>query len=407
MKKKIGLIICLLIVLMSAGCWNKKEPKDLAIVNSIIYNKTQDGTYEVTVEILDLTGSGKKSVTGGGGGGGSSGKNFVTETAKGSSYREAVANVSSSVEKTMYGGHNHVRFFTESAAKEDMAATIDYLLRDHLTDETPLMVVIKGDHPEKIYEASMGLSDSLGVYIDRMQVTQQKLSSKAVYVTTLNFMRDFFNDGKQPVAGVIQVVKSQPDKQKTEGSSEGGDNKEHVLYEGLAAFKGDKLVGFLDGSETSAYNFITGKIGMAIITVPFKNSYVVCEVTSASSDIKTKIDGDTAAIDVKIMANIRVTGCGADEDPSNPEIMKQIETAFNNDLLPQIAAVIEKAQKEFGSDIFGFGMSVHAQNPEEWKRIRKQWDQLFPTVTVSISVESNVYQTGETKDSVLSEFSED
>ena len=89
MMKKIGLIICLLIVLISAGCWNKKEPKDLAIVNSIIYNKTQDGSYEVTVEILDLSGSGKKSVTGGGSSGGSSGKNFVTETARGNSFREA------------------------------------------------------------------------------------------------------------------------------------------------------------------------------------------------------------------------------------------------------------------------------------------------------------------------------
>lgn len=396
--------MCLLIILMSAGCWNKKEPKDLAIVNSIIYNKTQDGAYEVTVEILNLSGSDKKT---GMGGGGSSENKVVTETARGNSFREALANISTLIEKTIYGGHNHVRFFTESAAKDDIAAAIDYVLRDHLTDETPLMVVIKGDHPEKIYEASMGLSDSLGVYIYRMEVTQQKLSSKSVYVTTLGFMKDFFNDGKEPVAGVVQVVKSRSDKQKTQGSSEEDESKERIQYEGLAAFKGDKLVGFLDGTETSAYNFITGQINVAIITVPFKNSYVVCEVTGASSDIKTKINAEAAAIDVKIKASIRIIGYGADEDPSNPEIMKEIETGFNNHLLPQIAAVIRKAQKEFGSDIFGFGSSVHAQNPEDWKRIKKKWGQIFPDATVTISVESNVYQTGEIKDSALSEFSED
>ncbi len=407
MKKRIGLIICILIVLISAGCWNKKEPKDLAIVNSIIYNKTQDGTYEVTVEILDLTGSGKKSGTGGGGGEGSS-KNFTTETARGSSYREALANVSTSIEKSIYGGHNHIRFFTESAAKDDMAATIDYLLRDHLTDETPLMVVIKGDEPDKIYESAIGLSDSVGVFIDSMEVTQQKTSSRSVFVTTLDFTRDFFNDGKEPVAGVVQVVKSKPEKQDTKtSSSQEGEDKERILYEGLAAFKGDKLVGFYDGAETCAYNFITGKIGVAVLTVPYKDAAAVCEIAKASTDIKTKIDGETASVDVKIKAQIRVIGFGADEDPSDPETMKKIENEFNQNLLPQIAAVIEKAQKEFRSDIFGFGQKVHAQNPEDWKRIKEQWDQIFPTATVTISVESEVVQTSETKDSVLSEFSEE
>ena len=57
-KKLFGLSICILILLMSAGCWSKKEPKDLAIVNSIIYDINDAGAYQVTVELMDLTGSG-------------------------------------------------------------------------------------------------------------------------------------------------------------------------------------------------------------------------------------------------------------------------------------------------------------------------------------------------------------
>lgn len=394
MMKKIFLMAFILIVLVSAGCWSRKEPKDLAIINSIIYNKTQDGAYEVTIEFLNL--GGEKSMKGGGGQ--SSGKKSKIETARGTSYREAVSNVSSSIEKTIYGGHNQVRFFTESAAKSDMAATIDYVLRDHLTDETPLMVVIKGDNAEKFYEASIGLSDSVGVFVDSMQSTQQQSYSRSVFVTTLEFARDFFNDGKQPVAGVIQIVN-----QKSSGESGGA----HLLYEGLAAFKGERLAGYFDGDETRAFNFITGKIGVAVITVPFKNSYVVCEATNASSDIKTKIDGDTANIEVKIETKLHMIACGANVDPSKPEIMTEIENEFNKYLLPQIAAAIQKAQKEFGSDIFGFGMNVHSQHPEDWGRIKEQWDQIFPSATVAISVESKVTESGETKNSFLYEFTEE
>jgi len=407
LKKLIGILICFLILITCTGCWNKKEPKDLAIVNSLIYNKKEDGKYQVVVEFLDLTGAGDQ------GGGESSGKKFTTETAQGASFREALANVSANVEKTIYGGHTHVRFFTESTAKGDMAATLDYLLRDHLTDETPLMVMVKGDEPEKIYESSMGLSDSVGVYIDSMQVSQQKTTSKSVFVTTLDFVKDFFDDGKQPVAGVIEIVQSESDKQessgsqKSDGGSEGGEDVNKIVYEGLAAFKEDKLVGYFNGIEARAYNFIIGDIGVAMISIPFKDSYAVCEVTDASADIKTKIEDKDATIDVKISAKIRVIADGTDENVSEPSVMKEIEGIFNNQLLPEITSAIAKAQHEFKSDIFGFGSYVHTQNPQEWKKIKEQWDDIFSNAAVNVTVESDVYQTGEMRDSVLSEFTED
>lgn len=396
MKKTIGLVLCILLVLMSAGCWNKKEPKDLAIINSIIYDRIDGSNCQVIVEFLNLNGADKKN-------GSSSGENSAIETAQGSTYREALANVSSGIEKTIYGGHNHVRFFTESAANSDMAATLDYFLRDHLTDETSLMIVIKGDQPEKIYQASIGLSDTVGVYIDSMETTQLKTTSKSIKVTTLDFLKDFFNDGKEPVAGVVEV-KSLSSSPSSESRSE---SSEKLLCEGLAAFKDDKLVGYFDGTEARAYNFITGKIGMAVVSVPFGNNYTICEVTDASSDIKTKIVENSASIDIRIKVNFRVVAIGTDKNPSQPNVMSDIEKQFNSFLLPEIAKAVEIAQREFKSDIFGFGASVHAQNPKDWERIKEEWDKIFPAATVNISVESNMFQTGEIKDSVLSEFTED
>lgn len=373
----------------------------MAIVNSIIYDEKADGIYQVTVEFLDLKGSSKK------GGGENSGKNHTTETAQGASLREALANVSASTEKSIYGGHNHVRFFTEAAARGDMAAAIDYFVRDHLTDETPLMLVIKGDHPENIYDASLGLSDSVGVYIDSLVMTQRKTSSKSVFVTTLDFLKDFFNDGKEPVAGVVEIVKSESAKQEAAGSDDKSTGQDKILCEGLAAFKDDKLVGYFNGIEARAYNLIRNKIGTAILTVPFENSTVVCEITGSSSSIKTKIDGDSAKIDIAVNATMRIIANGTPEDLSDPEKMKDVETQFNAYLLPQIADAIKKAQDEFKSDIFGFGSFVHAQHPQDWQRIKEQWGSIFPKATVNISVSSKVFQTSETKGSILSEFSED
>lgn len=400
MKKRIFLIIYILIVFLSAGCWNKREPKDLAIINSIIYDKVDNGLYQVTVEFLNLNGSGDK------GSSKSQGKNFKIETFQGITLREALANVSSSIEKTIYAGHIHARFFTETAVQDNMAATLDYLLRDHLTDETPLMVVIKGTQPEKTYEASIGLSDSVGVYIDSLSVSQQKTTSKSVFITTLDFTKDFLNDGKEPIAGVIEIIPANSESLGTEESL-GSSDKNKIIYEGLAAFKEDKLVGYFNGVETRAYNFIIGKIGSAIISVPIQNGYAICEVTNASSDIKTTIDESHAIIDISIKSKIRIIADGTDLNASDLDFMKEIQRSFNQQLLPEIASAVEKAQSEFKSDIFGFGAYAHAQNPNQWKDIKEDWNNIFSKATVNISVESSVYQTGETKDSVLSEFTEE
>lgn len=402
-KKLFGLSICILILLMSAGCWSKKEPKDLAIVNSIIYDINDVGAYQVTVELMDLTGSGNDK----GGGGESPGKKYITQTAQGNTFREALANVSANVEKIIYGGHNHVRFFTETAAHSDMAAALDNFLRDHLTDETPFMVVIKGENPEMIYKTNLGLSDSVGVFINSMATSQQKTTSKSVFVTTLDFARDFFDDGKEPVAGLVEVAKSKSENQNAASNGSEKEDQYKIIYEGLAAFKNDKLVGYFNGIETRAYNFITGNIGVALISVPIKDSYAICEVTDASSDIKANIEGKNAAIHVKIEAKMRIVANGSDVNVSEPNVMKEVEGLFNKQLLPEIIAAISKAQTEFKSDIFGFGNSVHSQHPEQWKMIKEEWGDIFPNATISVSVESSIFETGETRDSVLSEFSED
>ena len=38
-----------------------------------------------------------------------------------------------------------------------------------------------------------------------------------------------------------------------------------------------------------------------------------------------------------------------------------------------INQTIETVQKQYKSDIFGFGEAIHRSNPKEWKKIKKQW----------------------------------
>jgi len=140
------LLVCILTPVLLTGCWNQKEPNNLAILNSIVYDLRDDGQYRVIAEILNPSGPGGQE-----GGGGKSPN--LTAISQAENVRIALAQISQSIESILFGSHNKVRFFTESFMQGDMPAALDFLLRDHLTDETPLMVLIRAQDPVEIYSA--------------------------------------------------------------------------------------------------------------------------------------------------------------------------------------------------------------------------------------------------------------
>ncbi len=401
MKKRLCMILAAALAISLAGCWSRKEPKTLALVNSVIYDLGDNGGYKVTLEVINPAAQGSAKQAG-------SGKSpNITATGEASSLPEAIRNITQSLEKTIFGGHNKVRFFSERLAKKDIISIIDYLLRDHLTDENPLMVVIKGDEPEQVYSCMLGLSETVGGYLENLSETQPVMTSKSAVVKTIDFVKDYYDEGKQPVAGVVTLVEceSKPSKNTSTSGSDSGESQKQdsteqeyrIVYEGLAAFKDDKLVGYMDGIETRAYNFVTGNIESAVFTIPREDGQTVVIVDKPKADIKTEVNGDQVTVTVNIKTSMRIVQEEGVLDISKADQLKTVEAAFNAQLAEEIMAAIQKAQTEFRSDIFGFGQAVHKQHPEKWKEIKETWDDCFTCAVISVSVESAVDRSGEIK----------
>ncbi len=400
MKKRIGIFLCFVMLLVSTGCYDRVEPKELAVISSVMYDKKEDGTYQIFLEFV------KTTVTMQGGSSGTGTNTIVIS--EGEAPRIAWANGAKTIEKRMYAGHAHVRLFTEGFAQneEDMTTTLDMLLRDRLTDETPLMVVVKGEEPEKIYAADLSLSDSIGLYIHNMDYWQSGTISKGVFVTTLDFTKDFLAEGKQPVAGVIEMAESKdPSKSNLQGSSSSeGDNAKKntkIVYEGLAAFKGMKLVGYMTGAEAQAYNFITNNIRSEYFALSARSNQTGVQVLGSACKIKTTVESGAVTLDLTLTMDLVVNMEGNSAEITRIQVQRDIEQAFDAQVQQQIKAAIQKAQTEFKSDIFGFGGYVHSQHPQDWKDLKQNWDDTFAQATVHVTVDSTITKLGETEDSVL------
>lgn len=394
MKRGCCVIFCLLVFLSPSGCWSRKEPKTLALVNSALYDFSDAGGFQMMIEVLN------PAAEGGIKGGGSGKSPNITAVSEGRSVPEAIRNVSESLERTIFGGHNKVRFFSERFAKTDMISIMDYLLRDHLTDENPLMVIVRNEDPKQIYSCAIGLSDTVGDYLESMSKTQPDTTANSVFIKNLDFIKDYYSEGKQPVVGVVELVESEfkPSNNSSMDSKSAQDsskNEYRLKYEGLAAFKDDKLAGYMNGGETRAYNFIVNNVQNSIISS--EDGQTVGAVHNSKAKIKTQINEGRITVDIKIKAGIAILQEGGILDISKTEALKTVESDFNRQMEKEITAVIKKVQTEFQSDIFGFGVSVHKQHPKEWKKIKENWDVYFAGAAVKVSVESSVNRSGEIK----------
>ena len=397
MKKGLCLILCAVMVLAVSGCWSRKEPKNMAVVNSVIYDYIDGEGYRITTEVMNPAALG-----GGGDNSGGSGKSpNITTISVGVSVPEGIRNASINLDQALFGGHNKVRFLSERFARKDMASLMDYILRDYLTDENPLVVVIKGEKPEMIYSCSLGISDTVGDYMENLSESQPAVISMSVFVSTLDFIKAYYDDGIQPVAGVAGIAECE-EKRSTNGTSEqasksSSDKTYKINYVGLAAFKGSQLVGYMNGTEARAYNFITNNIETTPVSIPSGDDFTVVLVKSSKADIQTTVENDQIIINVQIKAGLSIIQEGAAIDVSQMKPLKTVEDGFNELLMVEIAAAIQKAQTEFQSDIFGFGKAVHSQHPEKWREIKDNWDDYFSKATVNITVESSVDRSGQIK----------
>jgi spore germination protein KC len=69
---------------------------------------------------------------------------------------------------------------------------------------------------------------------------------------------------------------------------------------------------------------------------------------------------------------------------------EQLAHYFNR----RIREFVEKTQKEFGSDILGFGQMVRRQEPEIWRRYSQDWDAHLQELAIDVEVKCRIVLTG-------------
>ncbi|WP_274649466.1 Ger(x)C family spore germination protein [Paenibacillus humicola] len=368
--------LCMILIaalVLTTGCWDRTEVNDLAIVMGTALDVTKKGEVKGTVQIAlpqqagTSDGSGRK-------------EKFFVLSAAGQNNMEAIQRLQNKLSRRLFTSHRSVIFISERLARRGLGDILDIFTHDPHNRLRTFIMVVRGGDPEKIVEVQYPFEEAPTEAVKEMEILGDHLS-----VT----LRDFFiassSEGGNPVAAAI-----------TPEISSGKSKKDLFRFSGAAVFKELKLAGFLNEKETDGLLWITGrkKQGRIVAALPKGYGSIGMVLVTASSKITSEVNGDKVKFHIRLRGNGDLLENNSPLDITRMPNLKMAEKALEDTVAKQAKECLYKIQKEYKSDVAGFGGVLFRNHPRKWKQIQKKWDKLFPEAEISVSVKLNLRETG-------------
>jgi len=257
-------------------------------------------------------------------------------------------------------------------------------------------------------------------FLDNSTPTITKLSAKYYEIAPTSSeytgytvdvqLGDFFSSLKDTlqnpyaILGSVNTTSTQETKENTENTSKDSsytagqtpinNKKTNIENMGLAVFRGDNLVGELNGIETICHLIVTNELETCTITIPSPFSTVdsidlYVELENKTQN-KVKLVNGAPYITTKVHLYSRVLSVNKNSDYLTEENIKKIEEYTNSYIESNISQYLYKTSKKYNTDIAGFGKYVihNFLYWDEWQQYN--WLNNYSNAFFNVDVTTNL-----------------
>ncbi|MDP4143778.1 MAG: Ger(x)C family spore germination protein [Bacillota bacterium] len=412
MKKIIWLISLVTFTFFFTSCWDYTEYEQMAQIYSLGIDldiRTKEVT--VTLQFIPITkSSGEKSA----------------EINRGTVYSASDATIMGAITKLqqastnkLFYGYIQVLVIGEDAAKYIMKDIVEHFERTPNTRNSIGIVIVPGKAEGVIATRDPNSVTSSGKKI-RMFLNSYQSNGSTYLVTLRDFLQMMTRQGYEPVAPKIITTSLVDDPGEATGGEKNGirfavEKKGNLMAGGMAVFKKDKLVGWLNNKETMGLNWILGnKINAFKVTdrgdVKLSDGNtdrlsihdelkktLYFYITKSGRKVKVRIENNKPVVylDIKIEAALRKYYSVGGDEYIDPEIVGSLGKKLESSIYSDVTAALKKGKDELNSDIFGFGFNFYRQHPKVWhKYYEKAWESEFSSIPVRVNIKVKVNNTG-------------
>ncbi len=400
--------------LMLSGCYDARETDDLAYVIAIGLDKGKTNALRLTLQYAVPKNIGSGGGGGQGGGGGENPSSITTvETPTLWSGLNMVNNYTS---RQVNMAHIKALVISEELAREGIEQYLHAIIRSReFRPSTHVVVSTRPAHeyieaaqpilelnPAKYYELAFRSSDYTG-FIPRINLHDFYFNTESLHqqgyaiISCVNQYED---------VNEFNLSESTFREKGHKGPFEGdfyagdvtrvGDVKAEVI--GTAVFDGAKMVGKLDGEETSYFLMSAGQFIHAYWSFPdprVPDRFVILDVRqNRKPKINVTLANNRPFITLRLNLEADILSIQSGENYEAPEQLDILEAHAEEILKKGTLRTVNKTAHQYRSDIFGFGR--HARNMfltwKQWEELN--WKEIFQNSEFSVNVDLNIRRPG-------------
>lgn len=372
MKRIVALLMLPVLLFAISGCSNHR---DSDIGNRVVLQGIgvdyEEGQYILTIQVFNLSQASPSGVE--------TSQNVTTlYTTRGRTVSEAVNGIRQFVGKSPMFSHNRVLIVSEAAAETGISNILDYFIRDYSTRPSIDFAVTRGKAAD-ILNADFGDATIPAEEIARMLESQSKKSR----VQVMNIVNRYMEPGIDATAPCLETVKDEP----KEGTG--------VRVSGAAILRDDKICGYLDSMQSQMTLLLNGSIKNNNLDLPIPEfGNVSLYFVSCDADYDVGLNGDQPYADVKVFTRFDISEIQNGPQMLEEEEIEKIRQAIQKYLEESCSQVLNVLMREYQSDVFGFGRMMMLEEPDYFKSVSDNWNDILPEMPVSVSMDVEIRRVG-------------
>ncbi|GAA4710328.1 Ger(x)C family spore germination protein [Brevibacillus fulvus] len=363
MKRKV-MILLLLTSLFLTGCWDRRELNEISMVSGMAVEQGEKKKYRMTVEVINPTAELNPAK-------GTSTTPAITYSMEGDALSQLRNKMDVGMSRRMVYSHMRIVYIDEKIARKGFLEFLDFLERDREIRDDFYMIVASGVPAKDALAITYPIQKAPSLKVHAQLQALARDWGGSPDVREADVINALTTEGIEPVAIAVGV----------QGDAEQGmsmDNEKSVepnallVVKGMGVFKKEKLLGYVSVTDTRNFMWIRNKLRFTSLLVPYKNNkFFSVRIFRSGTRINVDYQQGRPVISIKIKAEGRIDTAQFNSKLDDPKSYRELERQTKAEIEKQIKTTIHTVQKKFASDIFGFGLILYRQNPEQFAQVKK------------------------------------
>ncbi len=372
------LLACVILSSVLSACWSSRELDELAIVMGVGLDAAAVPDHVVvTAQIAKVSEMESPSAENGVS---PSGNAYNNVSYTGESVFGSVREMTRMVSRRLYFPHNQIIVLGWDLCKKGVTQDLDLFMREYEA-RIEMKILVARETAREILAEKTDIENLPALHILDMLDTHHA-TSEIVAVTFREFQISMLSKTTSPVAPIIEMY------------IDPNSGQAKARMSGTAVFKDGKLVGELNHEQTRGLLWVKGKVKSGVLHVEAPGGKASLEISHSRSKVTPILGPDGKfSIKIQILENGMIGSQESPEDLSTLENVKMLEAAAQEAIRAEISSAIEQA-KLLRGDVFGFGDAISRKYPDEWEKIKGEWDSVFRELETEVEVKTRLRSTG-------------